>query len=267
MPQRRHSNRSLNWCSVGGRRRSRGELRRANAAPPPSRYAVSIESVSRVRGLAVDLHAVDDHLRASSGRPARPTSTSSRPTAWPSTSSRRNPRRRRLSSVSRSAVGRRRELPAPLPLRSAGVSVADSSPVFEVRRPAADPAPRRPASRSRSAAACPRGSAARRRATTSAVSRDDLAARTAGRTSGRRAPTAGACSRGSRSSCRRSSAGCGCCSSGGSRSPGRCPRCGRRRASPSARGTAGRRPTATRRSAAALRRRSCRRRATTCPTR
>ena len=64
---------------------------------------------------------------------------------------------------------------------------------------------------------------------------------------------------------RPSTADCGCCSSGGWRSPGRCPRSNRRPASPSARGTAGRRPTATRRSAAALRRRSCRRRATTCP--
>ena len=98
-------------------------------------------------------------------------------------------------------------------------------------------------------------------------SRARLRARTCGRTSGRRARTAAACSRESRSSCRRSSADCGCCSSGGWRSPARCRRCDRRRASPSARGTAGRRPTAIRRSAAALRRRSCRRRATTCPTR
>ena len=60
---------------------------------------------------------------------------------------------------------------------------------------------------------------------------------------------------------------CGCCSSAGWRSPGRSPRCCRRPASPSARGTAGRRPTATRRSGAALRRRWCRRRATTCPSR
>ena len=45
------------------------------------------------------------------------------------------------------------------------------------------------------------------------------------------------------------------------------PRCSRRRASPSGRGTGGRRPTAIRRSAAAPRRRSCRRPATTCPSR
>ena len=47
-------------------RREPGPHRRraatANAAPPPSRYAVSIESVSRARRLAVDLHAIDDHL-------------------------------------------------------------------------------------------------------------------------------------------------------------------------------------------------------------
>ena len=96
---------------------------------------------------------------------------------------------------------------------------------------------------------------------------DDLLARSSGRSSGRPGRRAGAGSRGSRSSCRPSSAGSGCCSSGGSRSPGRCPRSNRRPASPSARGTGGRRPTATRRSAAALRRRSCRRPATTCRSR
>ena len=47
--------------------------------------------------------------------------------------------------------------------------------------------------------------------------------RTAGRSSGRRAPRAAAGSRGSRSSCRRSIADCGCCSSAGWRWPARCP--------------------------------------------
>ena len=60
---------------------------------------------------------------------------------------------------------------------------------------------------------------------------------------------------------------CGRCSSAGWRWPGRCPRCDRRPAFPSARGTAARRPTATRRSGAALPRRSCRTPATTCPSR
>ena len=91
--------------------------------------------------------------------------------------------------------------------------------------------------------------------------------RSCGRTCGRPARTAAACSRGSPSSCRRSTADCGCCSSAGSRSPARCRRCDRRPASPSARGTAARTRTATRRSGAVLRRRSCRRRATTCPIR
>ena len=66
---------------------------------------------------------------------------------------------------------------------------------------------------------------------------------------------------------RPSTGDCGCCSSGGSRSPDRCPQSSRCRASPSARGTAGRRRTAIRRSAADPRRRWCRRRATTSPSR
>ena len=91
--------------------------------------------------------------------------------------------------------------------------------------------------------------------------------RTAGRRCGRRAPTAAAGSHEFRWSCRPSSADCGCCSSAGWRSPARCPRCRRRPASPSARGTGGRRPKATRRSGAGLRRRWCRRRARICPSR
>ena len=124
----------------------------------------------------------------------------------------------------------------------------------------------RPASRSRRAGACPR---ATRRAAWPRLrpSRESRRGRTSGTPSARCAHTAAAGSRGSRSSCRPSSAGCGCCSSAGWRWPGRCPRSHRRRASPCARGTGGRTPTATRHTGAAPRRRSCRRPATTCPTR
>ena len=53
--------------------------------------------------------------------------------------------------------------------------------------------------------------------------------RNCGNMSGRPARTGAAGSRGSRSSFQPSIAGCGCCSSGGSRSPGRCPRSSRSR--------------------------------------
>ena len=56
-------------------------------------------------------------------------------------------------------------------------------------------------------------------------------------------------------------------SSGRSRRPATGPRCGRRRACPSARGTAARTPRATRRSGAGPRRRWCRTRASACPSR
>ena len=78
---------------------------------------------------------------------------------------------------------------------------------------------------------------------------------------------AGAGSRGSRSPCRRSSAGCARSSSGRSRSPARVPRSSRRRASPSGRGTVARRPRATRHNAVDPRRRSCRRQGSTYPSR
>ena len=83
----------------------------------------------------------------------------------------------------------------------------------------------------------------------------------------RSVPRGGAGSRGSRSPCRPSSAGCARSSSGRSRSPARAPRSSRRRASPSGRGTGARRRRATRRSGAGPRRRSCRRRGSTCPSR
>ncbi len=69
---------------------------------------------------------------------------------------------------------------------------------------------------------------------------------------------AGAGSRRSRSPCRRSSAGCGTCSSGRSRSPATAHRSSRRPACPSGRGTGARRTRATRRIVAAPRRRACR---------
>ena len=56
-------------------------------------------------------------------------------------------------------------------------------------------------------------------------------------------------------------------SSGRWRRPATAPRCGRRRACPSGRGTAARTPRGTRRSAAAPRRRWCRRPASSCPSR
>ena len=200
------------------------------------------------------------------GRPdERAASTSSMLIAWPSTSRRRNPRRARLSIVSRSAdtAASRDACRCRLPAIG-GVRRSRRRPVGWR---GVSGTPRR-ACRTRRAGVCPSGSAARRRATRHRPSRGLTSSpQLPADTCARRAPRAGACSRESRSWCRRSSAGCGCCSSGGSRWPGRCPRSGRRRASPSARGTAARTPTATRRSGAGLRRRSCRRRATTCPTR
>ncbi len=85
-----------------GRRRPRSApARRAKAAPPPSRYAVSIESVSRACASA---STTTRSTTTSSvvGLPRAATSTSSRVTARPSTSRRRNPRLARLCSVSRS---------------------------------------------------------------------------------------------------------------------------------------------------------------------
>ena len=81
----------------------------------------------------------------------------------------------------------------------------------------------------------------------------------------RRARTAGAGSRRSRSRCRRSSAGSARWSSGRSRSPGRGRRSSRRPASPSSGGTGARRRRGSRRSGAGPPRRSCRRRGSTCP--
>ncbi len=125
---------------------------------------------------------------------------------------------------------------------------------------------RRPASRSRAAAAsltatAPAGWRRLR------PFHGRLRGRSFGSMSGRRGRTAAACSRGSPSSCRRSSAGCGRCSSAGWRSRARCRRCDRRPASPSARETGGRTPTAIRRTAAVPRRRSYRRPMTTFPSR
>ena len=259
MPHVRHSKRSENTSRCGRPRRSSPSTI-ANAAPPPSRYDVSIESVSRLRRSPSMLHAIDDHLerRAALQRGRdRPRRT---PTAWPSISSRPKPRRRSVSSVSAMRIGAGLRAGSPI------VGVAVVAVVRLVggavlgrhrhdRQLEADQQPR-----ARRQLAEPPGHDLRRLA-------DDLLPALPADTCGRRARTAAACSRGSRWSCRPSSAGCGRCSSAGWRWPGRCPRCDRRPASPSARGTAGRRPTATRRSGAALRRRSCRRRATTCPSR
>ena len=137
---------------------------RANAAPPPSRYAVSIESASLARASpSIWMRSTTTWMAARPASAAR--STSSRPTVWPSTSSRRNPRLDRLWIVSRSARGRGRA-GGPVAVALGRLSLAGCHPL-RGPRPAADPAPRPPASRTRPAAASPPagrpGAAPRRR--------------------------------------------------------------------------------------------------------
>ena len=159
MWHRRHSNRSLNSWTTGASASDRASST-ANAAPPPSRYAVSIESVSRA--CASPSTATRSTTTSSVvGLPSEATSTSSRVTARPSTSRRRNPRLARLRSVSRSGSVR-----APEPVEASTVSPSSRSAGSGVSGTLTTGISKPTSSR------VPRGSAARRRATTSAVSRE-----------------------------------------------------------------------------------------------
>ena len=271
MPHERHSKRSektSRWSPVsvhglrsfgsGSRVPDPGSRPRtiANAAPPPSRYEVSIESVRRLRtSPSTRTRSTTTSRLARFLSAAR--SISSNATALPSTSRRPKPRRRSPSIVSPM-------LSAPAFGRFQIVGFLVSVLVGRRRGSQLQWRPRE--SRSRSEAAYRR--AARQAASRRPRSfRESLPVRTAGNTFCRLARTAVACSRGFPWSFRPSNADFECCSSGGSQWRGRCLRCGRRPASPCARGTAAHRPTTTRRIYAAPPRRSCRRRATTSPTR
>ncbi len=213
-------------AGVAGRRPSfDARTPRRRPRDTPSRSSRSAACRSRRRSICtrstIDLRAT----RRVGERRRRPASSSD--TARPSTSSRPKPlraQRRRASSASR--IGRTAGAPA----AAAGGSSAPRRPPPSSSSSSASPsagdasaARRRPACRSRSAGACPAAAPASWRATTSARLAHDFAAAAAADTCGRRARTAAACSRGSRSSCRRSSADCGCCSSGGWRWPAQMP--------------------------------------------
>ena len=63
MPHARHSKRSLNRCDAPARRSGRRRSSIANAAPPPS-VIRRLDRVGQPRAqVAVDLHAIDDHLQ------------------------------------------------------------------------------------------------------------------------------------------------------------------------------------------------------------
>ena len=248
----------------------------AQAAPPPSRYAVSIESVSRWRRSS-PLSCTRSTTTCSIGRPRSAAgSMSSNATARPSTSRRAKPLRRRLAigagdgaaaAIGRASrrgvaarrargIGRRgsrrsprrsaRRLPAPSPLDADTSTTGRSKPISR-RVPCG------------SVAELPRHDLGR-------LAHDFLAAVAAeGAPDAREQQPHVVVDLGRRADGRARIADAVLLADGDRRA--RCRRCDRRPASPSARGTAARRPTATRRSAAALRRRSCRRRATTFPIR
>ena len=217
----------------------------AKAAPP---FAVG--GLDRI-GQPGCASASTDTRSTMTSRLARPpsaaTSTSSSDTARPSTSRRRNPRwpgSQRLEERARSG-------------RASPARRVRHLPVFQIRgqRRVGHPTTgiSKPTSSRVPSGRLPDGARRPRR------SRGSPRCRSCGRTCGRRAPRAGACSRESRWSCH-----------GRSRvadavlladRDGRADAIDRSTSgSPSARGTGGRRPTATRRSAAGPRHRSCRRR-------
>ena len=130
-------------------------------------------------------------------------STSSSATAWPSTSSRPKPLRRSASSVA--ATGSTSSRQGLLRSRRAALVRRSSPDRRSARRPrrlgsATAGRRRRPACRSRSAGGCPSGSVASRAGHDLGRLADDLLAALPADTCGRRARTAGAGSRGSRSS-------------------------------------------------------------------
>ena len=255
MPHARHSKRSgtmhvgpSGWrlgagtgrAEAGGWRLATGDST-AHAAPPPSRYAVSIESVSRWRRSSPDPQrsardrrrpAASSGPRASAGvdvverhraladRPAGGRS----PFAGASRSSPPRRRRRARRGFQRRSTRRRGSVAGAARLGElvrhfggfvhllGGLGVAPGGASDASTTGRSKPISSR----------VPAGSVPSCRATTSAVSRTTSWPH-CGRTCGRRARTAAACSRESRSSCRPSSADCGCCSSGGWRSPGEMP--------------------------------------------
>ena len=150
------------------------------------------------------------------------------------------------------------------PASAAATSAISSSASADSATPA-PPAP--PARRSPSSSRVPSGSAASRRATTSAVSRITSWPhwRQNGPAHARVEQAQVVVDLGGRADGRARVADAVLLADGDGRR--HAVDASRRRASPSARGTGGRRPTATRRSAAGPRRRWCRRRATTSPTR
>ena len=100
MPHGRQSKRSLKWCARTGRPSS--PISMANAAPPPSRYAVSIESVRRVsRSSPPSIRSRSTITCSAPASPIAAGSTSSSVTARSPTSTRPKPLRRSASSVTR----------------------------------------------------------------------------------------------------------------------------------------------------------------------
>ena len=174
--------------------------------------------------IAVDLQAIDDHLQRRPIRRVAGSTSSSVHRLAIDVAAGRNPCAASAASVSAIGVDEARQgrLRRATPHRPP-VSASASSSSVALARAAASEAGTTGISKPMSSRV-PAGSCAERRRPRPRRSRGSLPCRTAGRRSGRRGRTAGAGSRESRWSSRPSIAGCGCCSSGGSRSPGRCPR-------------------------------------------
>ena len=228
MPHVRHSKRSENRCDRRpDRRRSaagpRSRTPRRRLRGTPSR---SNRSAARAASPST-LHAIDDHLQRRpvlqrARRRRRRASTRLAVDEQPAEAlapqrRRASPRRDRRGRAAPAAAPRRRRSAASPP-PSPSSSSALRSPRH--RRRAATTGMSNPIS-----SRVPSGSVAEPARDDFGGFAHDFAGRSCGRTSGRRARRAAACSRGSRWSCRPSSADCGCCSSAGWRSPGRCRRC------------------------------------------
>ena len=173
MPQRRHSNRSLNtWRPRTGHRRADLERRTPRRRLPVRR----LDRVGQPRrGVAVDLHAIDDDRQHRAGRRRAARSSSSSATARPSTS--RRPKPRFAQALERRADGI--DGAGPLAPRR-GSRRAERQPVVRCSRRLAlvqvgqresRLAPPRSGMSKPMSRRVPAGSAISRRATTSGVSR------------------------------------------------------------------------------------------------